>query len=209
MSKRLKKKQNVYASKLVYNTNNYTSVLGNAQTGILVKNKKKPYYFGLEEWNNQPLFKKKKVAYLDSYRRFVRVGTADRIALIYYNPNDKTVYHYGNLWGVRQLQNKEINELRDYLNNNNWLQLVENSFNSIADLRAINAHTEYMRSWNSNNIIAGTGESFILNIEYEKAEFFEQDKWINLTKIIPAINNKWRKLNQRYTVPKEWEKHFK
>ena len=199
----------MYASKLVYNTNNYTTISGNAQSGILVNNNKKPYCFGLEEWNNQSLLKKKKVAYIDSYRRFVRVEIADRVVLICYNPNDKNVYHCGNLWGVRQLQNKEINGLRDYLSKNNWLQLVENSFNSIGDLRAINAHTEYMRCWNSNNIIAGTGESFILNIEYEKAEFFEQDKWENLTKIIPAINNKWKKLNQRYTVPKEWEKFFK
>lgn len=198
----------MFASKLVYNTNNYTSVSGNAQTGILVNNTKNPYYFGLEEWNNQQILKKKKVAYIDSYRRFVRVGIADKIALIYYNPNDKTVYQYGNLWGVRQLQNKEINELRDYLNNNNWLQLVENSFNSICDLRAINAHTDYMLCWNSNNIIAGTGKSFILNIEYERADFFEQNNWKNLTKLIPKINNNWKKLNQRYTVPKEWEKYF-
>ena len=199
----------MYASKLVYNTNNYTSVSGNAQTGILVNNNKKPYYFGLEEWNNQPILKKKKVAYIDSYRRFLRLEIADKIALICYNPNNKNVYHCGNLWGVRQLQNKEINELRVYLSKNNWLQLVENSFNAIGDLRTINAHTEYMRCWNSKDIIAGTGKSFILNIEYEKAEFFEQDKWENLTKIIPAINNKWKKLNQRYTVPKEWEKFFK
>ena len=199
----------MYSSKLVYNTNNYTAVSGNAQTGMLVNNNKKPYYFGLEEWNNQPILKEKKVAYIDSYRRFVRLGIADKIVLIYYNPNDRIVYHYGNLWGARQLQNKEITELRDYLNRNNWLQLVENSFNAIGDPRRVNAHTAYMRCWNSNDIIAKTGKSFILNIEYERADFFDKKDWKNLTKIIPEINTKWRHLNHRYAVPKEWEKHFK
>jgi hypothetical protein len=65
-----------------------------------------------------------------------------------------------------------------------------------------------MRCWNSNNVIAGTGESFILNIEYEKAEFFEQDKWKNLTKVIPEINRKWGYLNHRYKVPSDLEKYF-
>ena len=197
-----------YASKLVYNTNNYTLVSGDAQTGILVNNKI-PYYFGLEEWNNQELLKKKQVAYIDSYRRFVRVGIADRIVLICLNPNDGYVYHSGNIWGVRQLLNKEIPELGDYLNRNNWLDLIGNSFHAIGDLRPINAHTEYMRCLNSNNIVAGKGESFILNIKYDKFESFPQKNWTNLTPIIPDINVKWGFLNQRYNMIPSWEQYFK
>jgi hypothetical protein len=197
----------MFASKLVYNTNNYIAVSGHAQTGILVNNKK-PYYFGLEEWNNQQLLKDKKVAYIDSYRRFVRIGIADKIVLICYNPNDGCIYHCGNLINVRQLENSEIPVLRSYLNTNYWLQLIERSFHAIGDLRPIHTHTEYMRCWNSHNIIAGAGGSFILNVMYEKADFFERKNWKNLSKIIPKINSKWRKLNQRYTVPKEWEELF-
>lgn len=197
-----------YASKLVHNTNNYNSVTGVAQTGIFVNNNKKPYYFGLEEWNNQKTLKQKKVAYIDSYRAFNRIGIAERIALFSFNPINTNVYHCGNLYGVRQLENKEIPELREYLNQNNWLNIVGDSFNEIGDVRPINEHTEYMRCWNSNNIVASTGKGFILNISYKKLELFEPENWVNLTHIIPEVNVRWHYLRQRYTLPIEWEQFF-
>ena len=71
-------------SKLVYNRNNWTCVSGVAQTGIhVINSKRKNYYFGLEEWNQNNVFKGLKIAYLDSFRSKTRIGCFDKVYLCF------------------------------------------------------------------------------------------------------------------------------
>jgi len=112
------------ASKLVHN-NNWTSASRLAQDGIFVNsNKKKSYYFGLEEWINNPVLRKKKVGYIDSYRSFFRIGVADRIALFTFNPDNRRIFYVGDLYNVQQLNDKEIAPLRtEWLSHNKQMPL--------------------------------------------------------------------------------------
>jgi len=198
----------MYASKLVHNNNNWTSVSGLAQTGILVDtNKKNSYYFGLEEWINNSILRKMKVGYIDSYRAFHRTDAVDRIILFSFNPTNRQVYYVGNLYKVRQLANEEINPLKTMLNQN-WLGEVQNGFHNIGDNRPIQNHIEYMGCWDSNNIVAETRQSFILNIRYEKIKLFPKKDWVNLTELIPEINSQWKRLIHRFNVSPDLEQYF-
>jgi hypothetical protein len=199
------------ASKLVYNNNNFTSVSGVAQTGIYVtrNNKKASYYFGNEEWLNNQTLKKMKIGYIDSYRRTTRLGIEPKIALFMYNRYDSQIYHIGNLYKVKQIIPEEIEEIRQELLQNNWLNYAQEGFNNIGDNRQINQHTQYFNCWNSNNITGDIGKSFIINIRYSRIEIFKEKLQVNnLSLSLPLINKKWKRLVDLYNVPEEWERHL-
>lgn len=199
------------ASKLVYNNNNYTAVSGLAQAGIWVPSNKlvkRGYYFGLEEWMNTSILKEMKLGYIDSFRRILRPGVEERVVLFMYNPNDNQIYYIGNLYGVEQLNDQDIDQIRINLINENWLDIVQTDFNNIGDQRLIQNHKEYMKCWNAQLIVGPTGGSYIVNIKYKKLEIFSKKLLVNLTQINPQINNKWRRLIDLYDVPKKWEKYF-
>ncbi len=199
----------MYAAKLVHNINNWVSVSGYAQTGITVNiNIKKSYYFGLEEWINNPILRKMKVGYLDCYRASIHLGLADKIALFSYDPRNTNIYHVGNVYGVEQLNDNNIPAIYPNLNPNNWLNQVEHDFHNIGDLRAILNHIEYMHCWNALHINDDIGNAFILNIRYKEIEFFEPSNRVNITHLNRLVNNKWKRLSRRYTVPVNWEIYF-
>jgi hypothetical protein len=200
------------ASKFVFNNNHYTAVSGLAQLGILVPSNKllkRAYYFGLEEWMNNPILKELKLGYIDSFRRTLRTGVEERVVLFMYNPNDNQIYYVGNLYGVEQLNEQEINQIRINLNNENWLEIVQTDFNNIGDQRLIQNHKEYMKCWHAQLIVGPTGGSFIVNIKYKKLEIFSEKERVNITKLIPEVNNSWKKLSILYNVPESWKKCFK
>jgi hypothetical protein len=201
------------ASKLVFNNSNFTSVSGVAQTGIFVPREdgliENSCYFGLEEWINNPMLLSRKFGYIDSYRRTTRTGVENRIVLFMFNPIDKHIYYVGNLYGVQQLTDQDINQIRDNLLNENWLDIVQRDFNNIGDQRLIQNHNEYMKCWNSERIVGPTGECFVVNIKYKKLEIFPEKYWVDLTILNHQVNKKWRKLIDLYDVPKKWETYFK
>ncbi len=181
----------MYASKLVWNNNKWTNVSDLAQSVVFVDYRRKnSYYFGLEECLNNPILKKMKVGYIDSYRANTFHCIAERIALFTFCLSNRQVFYVGDIFGVYQISDKEIDELRNALIQHNWLEEVENRFHNIGDVRAINNHIEYMRCWNSNNVVGETGRSFILNIRYEKIKFHRP---INLTDLTDReVNIKWK-----------------
>jgi len=174
-------------SKIVNNSNQWTSVSGNAQTGIFINNNKssESYFLGLEEWNNYKLLRKHKLAYLDSFRSSARLDYYESIELI--NFNNGILYHVGRIEIVNRIKFKEIPEIKKILTSENWLAQVETDFNAIQDLRKIANHIEYMKCWNSEEIVAPTNEGFIVNIRYDKLVCFENP--INITALNPNVNN--------------------
>ena len=192
-------------SKVVFNVDNWTRVTGTAQTGIQVIHEKRGNYnFGLEEWNNCQILKKHKLAYLDSFRSFNRSGCFENIELInFYN---HTVYHIGTLKGVRVIASEEIEKIRNTLINENWLKIVEQDFQQIQDLRLIEKHTEYMRCWHSNEIVAGVNQGFVLNIRYDEMIYFDEPR--NLTLQDERVNLRWRRLVHLYRVRNEFQNLF-
>jgi len=194
------------ASKLVHNSCNYISVCGNAQIGVLVNNLPDfKYFFGLEEWNNNDILKKEKIAYIDSFRVFNRPNLISRLFLFTYDITDKNIYLIGYLTNAKQLQNRDIEGIRESLIIQNWLQILQLDFNNIGDFRQIQNHHEYLNCWNSNNIVAETGKGFIVNIKYEKIQLFEIHERINLSEIYPEINLKWKRLSRLYNTFEDME----
>jgi hypothetical protein len=192
-------------SKVVHNIKNWKSVSGVAQTGIHVNSStRKNYYFGLEEWNNSDIFKKHKLFYLDSFRSYPRFDYYEKIELI--NFNKSTVFHIGTLVGVTSLKCKDIQEIRNKLINDNWLNEVEKNFNDINDTRPIESHLEYMQCWNSEDIIAPINEGFILNLRYEDFIYFDQP--INLTLHNKEVNSLWKRLIKLYDLKIEFNDLF-
>lgn len=193
-------------SKVVRNNDNWMRVTAIAQTGIEVIHEKcENYHFGLEEWNNCEVFKKHRIAYLDSFRGFRRTERYENIELI--NFNNHTVYHIGTLKGVRSITSEEIEEIRNTLKNENWLETVEQDFQQIHDLRLIENHTEYMNCWHSNEIVAEVNKGFILNIRYDEMIYFDEPR--NLTLQDQSVNLRWRRLVPLYELRNEFQNLFR
>ena len=64
---------------------------------------------------------------------------------------------------------------------------------------------EYLKCWNSENIVAPTNQSFILNLRYENILFLNEP--INLTELDNRANN-WRRLSKLFNVSNELESLF-
>lgn len=189
-----------YAAKLVYNTHNWETPSGNVhnRVGIHVNIGLNGYNFGMEEWLNSPLLRDRNLGYLDCYRSSAHPGVADIIRLLTFH--NGIVYHVGNVYGVRQLIDGEITDIRNELHQANWLGEINHDFVLLGDPRPILQHIEYQHIWTRNAIVAARGEGFMLNIEYKELEMFERDQWRNLTAIDPQVNTKWRRISKRYSV---------
>ena len=186
------------ASKLVYNNYNYISVSGVAQIGVAYTIDKGKKYFGLEEWNNSETFRNIKLGYLDSFRSNNIEDVIDFILLFSYNPNDKQIYLIGCMKNVKQIKCNEIDEIRNQLAGQNWLNSIQNEFQNINDNGL--GFKKYKNCWNSNYIVEKTEESFIVNVRYVESIILEEQ--INLTEIFPNINN-LKRLSVLYNLPIE------
>ena len=189
-------------SKIVNNTNNWKSISGIAQTGIMVNTigLSESFFLGLEEWNNSEILRKLKLAYLDSFRSVKRTEYFDCINLINYK--NGIVYLVGKIEGVKQLENDEIEEIRNTLSHHNWLPKIKNDFTSLNETQIIENPQEYLTCWNSEEIVAPTNQSFILNLRYEKILFLKEP--INLTELDIRANN-WRRLSKLFVVNDDLE----
>jgi len=194
----------MYVAKLVTNDNLWTAVSGQAQCGVSINTEtKKHYYFGLEEWMNHSILKKMKLGYLDCYRHNTYNDVANRIALISFNKNTKTVTHVGNLYDVRQLKDDEIAHIKQQLAEQNWLKIIENNFRELTDERLRTGYNKFLECWNASQI----SNSFNCNISYERITIFPPAQQINLTVLNKLVNN-WKRLSQRFIVSEELENLF-
>jgi len=188
-----------HAAKLVWNEDNWVKPSGLAQVGVPVP-ATEPYKYGLEEWLNNETLRKHKIGYLDCYRSDKREGIAD-IMLFTLNPNDRNVYHVGNVCGVKQQLNTpaNISAIKAILPED-WLKKpIEVDFVRIeGNIPSLGMPVYKENNWNTTNIISTPPTGFMANIKYEKLEIFDKSKWVNLTEMDSSINAKWRKLGIRY-----------
>ena len=200
------------AAKLVYNTNNFTQIGGEAQAqaGLPVPAPlgRNRYNIGFEEWLNNGFLREHKLGYLDCYRdtRFP-ANDVQNVGLFMFSPNDRKVYSVGKLTKVRQLRDDEIQGCRYMIEHGGFINSVQQHFRAIGDHRPIenNPQHEYWRCFKSNKIDEEAGKNFILNITYDSIELFHNRR--DLTALIgKPINSKWNRLSKRYhTVPDGWE----
>lgn len=194
----------MYASKLVLNSNGWTSSTGLASDGIKVNNES---VYGFEEWLNNPILRELKIGYIDSFRTGQNNNAFERIALFTYFNSDKNIYYVGNLYGVKQLEYSELLNIRGRLENRGWLNAIRTEFNTV--FNGTNAFNLYNKCFNSHHVTGKTQTTFVCNLKYESLELFEPSNWINLTEMGRDVNNRWKHLNNLYEVFTDDEFMFK
>ncbi len=187
---------NRFAAKLVFNNSawQHPTKLVTEGTGIFVPSS--DLYFGLEEWLNHPVLKELKIGFIDCYRASEYSEKVDVLHLFTFNSSNKTVYHIGNMYGVKQIHYSEIEQIRQKLQEQHWLKSIEEDFKAIG----VSKINEYLKIWSSNVIVGSTAESFMANVHYEQIELWDKKDWKNLTKQNPKVNTSWRRLSKRYSA---------
>ncbi len=197
-----------HIARLVYNTAHWqqptnADVFANNGIGygIVVNYREFTYRFGLEEWLFNKIPQKEKIGFLECYRQRIYADIVDKIMLITRYPNG-SYYHIGNVYGVEQLVDEEIQGIIEMLLAQNWDKIIEEHFAALGDVRAFLAHTEYQNHWQSVTIIKAAGDNndtgFCFNIKYKKIELLKTP--INLTEFANGfvIGNKAGRLANRY-----------
>ncbi len=159
------------------------------------------YRYGYEEWNRQNLFIENKIAYVECYRRHIYLD-CNKLLLYYKDPISDEYFHYATLHNVTQLNDAQAPIIRNILNAQNWLPMVQGHFNGapINDPNSINKHI-YIHAYNSNSIVTNNqNPGFIANIKYERFEILKNP--INLSDLDDqfAISTNWRRLFIRYII---------
>ncbi len=181
------------ASKLVYNSNGWTSLTGLTRDGVRLNNGSA---FGFEEWLNNPILKELKVGYIDSFRSADVDNRIDKIVL--FTLENRVNYYVGQIIGASRIDNVEVLNTRARLINRNWLINVNNELNNI--FNDPNAFIKYNRCFNSNKVTGNTESTFICNLKYESMEIFQRENWINISEMGQRVNSRWRHLRNLYDV---------
>jgi hypothetical protein len=194
-----------HVAKLVWNTNQYQSCSGIASNGVVVNGHNVSYCYGLEEWMFNDFLKNMKIGYLDCYRLMNRsYPDVANIALISVNPKNKHILHIGNVLGVKEIYDNEIETIRGSLDQQNWLQdVVSPNFEMIEACppnQAIGYNEYFENNFSSNEIRTEAPRGFIVNMRYDKIEFFEPENQASLTQIDAKVNLRWKRLTQRYII---------
>ncbi|MFN3849399.1 MAG: hypothetical protein ACK4NY_08230 [Spirosomataceae bacterium] len=195
----------IVAAKVLNSTNQWQSVTPlydvNNQVGVTGFINNQSYQYGFEQWLNNDILKDLKLGYLDCYRSHNFNDLAERV--IIFQLLRGNIWYIGNLYGVKQLCYNEIEEIQNQLIEQNWLDIINNNFIEIGDLRLLDETHEYLQHYNANHIVGNPDTNpFILNIRYSELKLLTNP--INLTQIYPQINNKWRRLSIRYNnIPNE------
>lgn len=177
-------------AKTYRSTNNWSAPQSLSTFGIPIGEKRDNKYLGLEEFNfSKKLtgikFENKNLAYIPCFSEKVRPNLT-QLDLFYSAGNNVTI-HYATLYGVQQITNYEaqIIQIREKLNQNNFLQWVENNqefINNYAELSGL-AIEVYRQNFRSNHVIAeGHDNRFVFNILYDKIIFHDpeiQVPWAN------------------------------
>ena len=193
-----KKLQTFMKAKTYKSTNNFTTPQSLSDFGIEVSNGKETKYLGLEEFNFcQTLLhfkfqKKKHVAYIPCFSSKIQ-SNVDKLELFYLESKGVT-YHYATLYGVEQINNNQVSQIRKDLLDAGLVNLVENSqdfYLNYGDLfnTALKIWKHYFRS---NTIVANRGiDRFVVNVFYDKIEFHKpknKKNWANLKRASVLYN---------------------
>jgi hypothetical protein len=165
------------------------------------------YRYGYEEWNRQNLFVVNKIAYVECYRRHIHLD-CNKLLLYFKDPISKGYIHYATLHNVTQLNDAQAPIIRKIFNAQNWLPIVQGHFNGapINDPNSINKHI-YIHAYNSNSIVTNNQvPGFIANIKYERFEIHEEPENLSNIDNQNAINTKWRRLVDCYSIDNMIEK---
>lgn len=195
-----------HIARLFYNNTSWqqptnTDIFAGMSYGIKVNYPKFKYRFGLEEWLFNKITLKIKIGFLECYRQKPYHNITDKIMLVTRYP-DGNFYHIGNVYGVMQLNNDEIEHIRQILLAQGWAHLVQDHFAALGDTRTFVGHTEYQNHWRSNAIIKQPADNnntgFCFNISYKKIELLKE--YVNLTTLANPlnINRQIQKLSIRY-----------
>lgn len=198
-----------YATRLFYNNANWehptnvdhNAFLNNGYGMIVNLGNDLTYRFGFEEWLNNNILRNQKLGFLESYRHIHYPEVADKILLYTKIGND--IFHVGNLYGVRQLTNDLIPQIRQELLMMEWNNVIENDFDLLDDNRVFQEHLEYQQHWQSQSIVINNIEcGFCININYKKIEFYSSNSFVNLS----ALDNQnsfyhnWQYLSTRFNL---------
>ena len=191
-----------HAAKLVWNTSNWEFPTAQANNGVIVapNHGGESYYYGLEEWLNNSTLRTNKIGYIDCYRASRHLGNAD-IILLTCSPIDGKVYHVGNMFGVEQLHDGHIFEIKNDLGLN-WVnnQIIGDFTRIEAVPNPAGASIYRQNNWDTQHISATPPGGFMCNVRYDKLEIFGENNRISLTDIDPLINTRWRYLGRRFIL---------
>jgi hypothetical protein len=176
-------------AKTYKSTNNFTAPQSLSKFGIVVAIENKTKYLGLEEFNFCPIirnfkFKSKNMAFVPCFSTTNR-NPIDKLDLFYLDAPG-VIIHYATLYGVSQVQESDIQAIRNALIQAKLPDFVKNSQDFQVNYSVV--FNSALKIWNNcfdSNIISGKGtsERFILNTFYEKIEFHNPKNivyWSNL-----------------------------
>lgn len=154
--------------------------------------------WGFEEWNFNPKMLEMKMGYLDCFRRdadYNNLPVYNNVQLFYRDPKDENTYAFAVLKNVQKISHREVPQIREQLNNQNWLDEVENHFGQYPEQFEI-----YNRNYQNNNTFIPIDERpyniFPFNIRYERICYYKEPIKV------PYENNK--RLFIRYCSNLEW-----
>lgn len=163
-------------AKTYYSTNGWTGPQNLSRFGQRINNLNN-YTLGYEEFHFLEEIKELNLLYIPCFSHH-RPGVYDTIELFYHIPGQPGPQIYGKVTGVVQLQENEVNEIRESLIKKEFPKKVKKI---IEDSGTFPRHLiqpafeAWQGNFNQNNIIAqGTDPRFILNVRYETIEIYPQ-----------------------------------
>lgn len=178
-------------AKTYQSINNWSAPQSLSTFGIPISLRRNIKYLGLEEFNfseklTEINFESKNLAYIPCFSETIRPYLTKLD--LFYSAGNNVTFHYATLFGVQQIENDEaqIIQIREKLNQDNFLQWVENNqefINNYAELFGL-AIEVYRQNFRSNQVIAeGHENRFVFNVLYDKVIFHDpeiQVPWANL-----------------------------
>jgi hypothetical protein len=156
------------------------------------------YLYGHEEWLFHNEMKKRNIGYLECYRKH-SYQNCDTIILFAKGINNNHIFHVGTLYGVTQLQDNNISDIKKSLGTP-WLNKVQKNLDLlIGNTPNGNVPSSLYQHWNSNTILKddlNNQPGFAFNIKYKRYEILVNP--INLTLMDSSININWKRLSTRY-----------
>ena len=176
-------------AKTYQSTNNWRAPQSLSTFGIPIIGNRMTKYLGLEEFNFSLKvtgieFENKKLAYIPCFSEKVR--PYQRELELFYSAGNNVTMHYATLYGVQQILDNQIIDIRRKLNQEDFMEWVENNqeFNDNYGGLFDSTLGEYRNFFKSKRVIAkGHEDRFVFNVLYDKVIFHNpeiQVPWANL-----------------------------
>lgn len=176
-------------AKTYQSTNNWRAPQSLSTFGIPIIGNRMTKYLGLEEFNFSLKvtgieFENKKLAYIPCFSEKVRPYQSE--LELFYSAGNNVTMHYATLYGVQQISDNQIIDIRRKLNQEDFMEWVENNqeFNDNYGGLFDSALGEYRNFFESKRVIAnGHEDRFVFNVLYDKVIFHNpeiQVPWANL-----------------------------